>query len=254
MCPRSRPRGPTNLLIPTGSDLAPSHDVEVGQQLFEARQRRGLTLDDISRTTKIPISLLHAIERNDTTRLPQPFFTRTLVRAYATELGVDADSVVDGLEKSAAESLPMQPHAASMPIDDRTSSRSFIGAIALCAACIMYAGFARQTGAPAMPQVAIESVAQPVPANAGSTADPPPCVAAPVPPSPVRAAHPPTTSASSEQIVTPGTTAVPAVKHVSAEDTLAGAPADEIPATTPEPADIPADQNPAPAPPSAEQL
>jgi cytoskeletal protein RodZ len=44
--------------------------VEVGPQLVEARQRRGLTLNDISKSTKIPLSLLRAIECDDAARLP----------------------------------------------------------------------------------------------------------------------------------------------------------------------------------------
>jgi cytoskeleton protein RodZ len=228
--------------------------VEAGQQLFEARQRRGLTLDDISRTTKIPISLLQAIENNDGTRLPQAFFRRTFVRAYAKEVGLAAESLVESLDTSEFELLPKQPQAAIMPVDDRAASRSFLGVVALCAACIAYVGFWRQSGTPTTPQIAVEHVAQPLPVKAVDSAAPPPCVAAPLVPSTVRAAHRPPTPESTQPIVATGTTEIPVVKHVIADDLPVSAPATEAPATTPEPVETPADQNPASTPAPAAQL
>jgi cytoskeletal protein RodZ len=64
---------------------------DLGSKLRDGRQRRGLTLHDISRTTKIPTSSLAAIERNDFETLPGGIFRRAYVRSFAREVGVDPE-------------------------------------------------------------------------------------------------------------------------------------------------------------------
>jgi len=131
--------------------------MEVGHQLSTARQQRGLTLDDVSRATKIPLSILDAIERNDTARLPQGFFTRAFVRAYAREVGVNADDLLDNSE---VQTVPLDTRHGHVPIEDQTSSTSLFAGIAIGVVCTMiYSGYASQTPvATVAPQVAIPSV------------------------------------------------------------------------------------------------
>ena len=227
--------------------------MEVGRQLSEARQRQNLTLADISRTTKIPIHLLEAIEQDDVDHLPQGFFTRAFVRAYAKEVGVDADSLVDSIEESEVEQVPMDLPTAHVPIEERTSSRSFVAVTALCAACAVYSGFV-WTDAPATPQIAVASVQQPLHAAAVNAVAAPPCVAVPPPESAVQTARRTPPRASIDNLVTVGTAAAPAV-HVTAVDKSDGStPAAESAATTSEPATTtaPADRIPTPLP--AEQF
>ena len=132
--------------------------MEVGQQLFQARQRRGLTLDDISQTTKIPVSLLQAIERDDASRLPQGFFTRAFVRAYANEVGVNADALLDNADLGKAEEVAGAP-VTHVPIEEPSSPKSVFFAFALGAACTMfYSGFASPAAPPIPPPVAAASV------------------------------------------------------------------------------------------------
>ena len=64
---------------------------DVGSRLREARERRGLTLQDIANVTKISTSALGAIERNDIARLPGGLFTRGYIRAYAAEVGLNPE-------------------------------------------------------------------------------------------------------------------------------------------------------------------
>jgi cytoskeleton protein RodZ len=223
--------------------------MEVGRQLFEARQRQNLTLVDISRTTKIPVHLLEAIERDDVDHLPQGFFTRAFVRAYAKEVGVDADSLVDSIEESEVEQVPMDLPTVKVPIEEHTSSRSFVAAIGLCAACTTYSGFAWKTVAPATPQVAVANAAQPLHVAAVNAVASPPCVAVPPPASAVPATRRIPPSAVSQDVVTVGTAAPPAVNHVTADDKASmSTPAVESSATTSEPAPAPADQNPTSVP------
>jgi cytoskeleton protein RodZ len=54
--------------------------VDFGTYLREARERRGVSLGQIAAATKISLSTLEALERNDISRLPGGF-TRAFVRA-----------------------------------------------------------------------------------------------------------------------------------------------------------------------------
>jgi cytoskeletal protein RodZ len=58
-------------------------------ELRRTRERLGFSLRDIADRTKIREAILHAIEHNETDRLPPPIFTRGFVKAYARELGLD---------------------------------------------------------------------------------------------------------------------------------------------------------------------
>src|SRR6266704_6105778 len=65
-----------------------------GKKLREARERRGITLREIADTTKISVSQLEALERNDISRLPGGIFSRAFVRSYAVEVGADPEQTV----------------------------------------------------------------------------------------------------------------------------------------------------------------
>jgi cytoskeletal protein RodZ len=148
--------------------------MEVGHQLFTARQRRGLTLDDISRTTKIPVSLLEAIERDDVARLPQGFFTRAFVRAYAHEVGVNADDLLDHarLGEVEVEQFADAP-IVNVPIEEPSSSKSLFVGLAIGVACTMfYSSYASPASVPS--PVAVTAVTERVEPAALAA---PPCVA-----------------------------------------------------------------------------
>jgi cytoskeletal protein RodZ len=65
-----------------------------GGRLRDARERRGLTLQQIARATKISIGTLGALERNDFARLPGGIFSRAFVRSYASQVGLDPETMV----------------------------------------------------------------------------------------------------------------------------------------------------------------
>jgi transcriptional regulator with XRE-family HTH domain len=67
---------------------------EFGAHLRRAREARGVTLRRIADVTKISVRALEAVERNDFSRLPGGIFTRSFVRAYAIEAGLDPDETV----------------------------------------------------------------------------------------------------------------------------------------------------------------
>jgi cytoskeletal protein RodZ len=64
---------------------------DFGARLRQARERKGLTLGQIAKVTKIAPATLDALERNDVSRLPGGIFTRSFVRSYASKVGLDPD-------------------------------------------------------------------------------------------------------------------------------------------------------------------
>src|SRR5206468_11813126 len=67
---------------------------DFGSRLREARERRGVTLRQIANATKVSVSVLDALERNDISRLPGGIFGRAFVRSYAVEVGLDPEVTI----------------------------------------------------------------------------------------------------------------------------------------------------------------
>ena len=66
----------------------------VGARLKLARESKGMTLRQIANTTRIAVSALDAIERDDVKKLPGGIFARSFIRAYASELKLDVEQTV----------------------------------------------------------------------------------------------------------------------------------------------------------------
>ena len=68
--------------------------VDIGARLREAREARGLSLDEIAATTRIAIGTLRSMERNKFDCLPKGIFFRSFVRSYAAEVGLDPEATL----------------------------------------------------------------------------------------------------------------------------------------------------------------
>ena len=90
-----------------------SSAADFGSRMRHTREQRGVSLRQIAQTTKLSVSALEALERNDISRLPGGIFSRAFVRSYAAEVGVDPeDTVRDFLAQFPHESVPgAGPHA-----------------------------------------------------------------------------------------------------------------------------------------------
>lgn len=65
-----------------------------GEKLRKQRERRGLSLDAISNTTKISTRMLRAIEDEHFDQLPGGVFNKGFVRAYARQVGLDEEDTI----------------------------------------------------------------------------------------------------------------------------------------------------------------
>jgi cytoskeletal protein RodZ len=65
----------------------------IGERLREAREAKGLSLDDVARQTRIPIRHLEHIEREEWDALPAITYSVGFVRNYANAVGLDGPAM-----------------------------------------------------------------------------------------------------------------------------------------------------------------
>jgi cytoskeleton protein RodZ len=74
----------------------------VGQDLRQAREKKGESLEQVARVLKIRKDLLQALEENNLESLPGRAYVIGFVRSYADYLGLDAEQCVDRLKAEIA--------------------------------------------------------------------------------------------------------------------------------------------------------
>jgi cytoskeletal protein RodZ len=93
----------------------------LGELLKAARERRGLTLEQVARETKIPRRHLEALERDNLAALPGPFYQRAEIRTYARAIGLDPDLALARLERGQAS--PIAANGSSKPQTTHKATR-----------------------------------------------------------------------------------------------------------------------------------
>src|SRR5436190_7830153 len=97
---------------------------DFGGKLREARERRGVSLRQIANATKISMSVLEALERNDISRLPGGIFGRAFVRSYAIEVGLDPDDVIEQFMAQFPHDSVTAGHRAAESVEDNDEIES----------------------------------------------------------------------------------------------------------------------------------
>jgi transcriptional regulator with XRE-family HTH domain len=118
------------------------------ERLQAAREGAGLTIEDIAERTRIKPALLHALERGDVSRLPGPFYTKTFIRAYAREVGLEPDELLAEFAATTAALPQPAVRVADIPPvrriaryeTPRTSTWQFVPIAAIVAAVIFLGG------------------------------------------------------------------------------------------------------------------
>jgi cytoskeletal protein RodZ len=86
--------------------------VDYGRYLTQQRELRGLSRDDVSKATKIPPTLLIALETGEVDRLPGRVFVVNYIRAYAQVIGLEPDDAVLRFEEIDKTQMSTPPPAA----------------------------------------------------------------------------------------------------------------------------------------------
>src|SRR4029077_12592998 len=74
--------------------LSASLPESFGARLRQRRERQHIALSTIAEQTKIKVSLLEALERDDVSHWPSGIFRRAFIRAYAHAIGLEPDVIV----------------------------------------------------------------------------------------------------------------------------------------------------------------
>lgn len=97
---------------------ADQESADFGSGLRHARERKGISLRKIADDTKISMAALEALERNDVSRLPGGIFSRSFVRAFASEVGLDPEATVDEFVRRFPQDSVTAGHPPSTQIDE----------------------------------------------------------------------------------------------------------------------------------------
>jgi len=89
---------------------------DFGMKIRQLREERGVSLRQIADVTRISVSTLEALERNDLSQMPGGISSRSFVRSYAIEVGLDPEQAVrDFLSQFPDDTLITgSPHAAEL--------------------------------------------------------------------------------------------------------------------------------------------
>src|SRR6202051_3271583 len=80
-----------------------------GEKLKLEREKRKITLEEISVSTKIGTRMLQALEENKFNQLPGGIFNKGFVRAYSRCLGLDEDQTIADYLQASGDALPASP-------------------------------------------------------------------------------------------------------------------------------------------------
>ncbi|HEY3044763.1 MAG TPA: helix-turn-helix domain-containing protein, partial [Vicinamibacterales bacterium] len=115
----------------------------------------------IANATKIGMSALEALERNDISRLPGGIFSRAFVRSYAVEVGLDPEATIQEFIAQFPHETVTAGHPTSTQSEDhqaidsdRRAATTFVRLIAVSipiASAMLYFGTAGRRAAPQAP-------------------------------------------------------------------------------------------------------
>jgi len=114
----------------------------VGAFLQEERNRRGLTLEEISSHTKINVRFLDALEQGDYSVLPADAFVRGFLRAYARQIGINPEEVMARLDQlgEAEQAKRSTPPPERQPrVSGQASSKKLVGVVSLTVIVVVIA-------------------------------------------------------------------------------------------------------------------
>ncbi len=125
--------------------------IEVGKSLREARERRGLTLVDVERATRIRGRYLGALEDERFDLIPGETYAKGFLRGYAELLGLDGQLFVDEYNARFKEPEPPAPPAPRRRTWTGWKPAAALGAAALAAVIVPLAFRSGGDKAPSLP-------------------------------------------------------------------------------------------------------
>ena len=152
LAPRPVPGiAPVPVLVPVNVALSSSRRFarsalpltsSIGTRLRHEREVRGMSLEEISRATRIPLSSVERLEADRFDDLPGEVFVRGFLRSYARAIGLDSEEVL--AQYSSARRVPYVAPVPVAPASQRRESRRVgvaIAVVLLLVLCTMALSF-----------------------------------------------------------------------------------------------------------------
>ena len=114
--------------------------VTVGQRLREARESKGLSIEDIAAQTRIPTRHLSSLETSDWDKLPAATYSIGFAKNYAGAVGLDRNEIGEQLraEMGGARTVYAHPEIYEAADPARTMPKGLVfGALALLAVFLL---------------------------------------------------------------------------------------------------------------------
>ena len=169
---------------------------DFGITFRNAREAKGLTLEEVAAKTKIGTRFLEAIEQGQLERLPGGIFSRGFVRAYAECLGLDVDEAVADFDRlsnyrSPSAAIEEKPIVTAKPAASNPKLFPIAIVVLIIIIIVFYVATRRSATSVTSDRPAAEAVVQQPKPNAEATAAPAPTAppeAAPAPEPPPKEA------------------------------------------------------------------
>lgn len=158
--------------------------VTVGQRLREAREAKGLSVEDIAAQTRIPTRHLSSLEDSDWDKLPAATYSIGFAKNYANAIGLDRNEIGEQLRAEMGGARPSYAHPEVYEAADpaRTMPKGLVfGALALLVVVVL--AFTWLNNRSLEPDEAIaqsDNVSVPAPASTPTAPPPAPVAAQPV--------------------------------------------------------------------------
>lgn len=126
---------------------------EIGQILRNRREEKKLTLETISRKTRIPVKFLVALEEGDLSPFPAEVYYTGFLRSYARFLELDPDRLIQKYNEAKAPAKETAPPAENKPQSasaSRTAAILIVIFVVLVVLAVIFSR-SRQEGAPEQP-------------------------------------------------------------------------------------------------------
>jgi transcriptional regulator with XRE-family HTH domain len=156
--------------------------VTLGGILAEARQAKGVTLEQAASATRVRLHVLTALEEDRAAELPAPVYARGYLRTYASYLEIDPERLLEAYEASRTRqsgSLAIRPLSSLTASPNLVLTAPAAGAVGLVLLVFAFTGYVYKEldsvrTPPPAPRVAATALATP-------TASPSPSPLAPTP-------------------------------------------------------------------------
>ena len=102
--------------------ITESPPLSVGSILREAREKLGMSIEDVAVQIKLAPRQIEALEADDLSKLPELAFVRGFIRSYAKILRLDVEGLLSTFHETNKDSAALPPPSVGVPYPDITNT------------------------------------------------------------------------------------------------------------------------------------